>query len=165
MPAARAVPFVGNSSVGTASQGATVDFYLSRTRDVRAAKLFLRKAMADARRVEPEELVIDGNPTYPIAMRALQREGVLAPSCRWRCSHEDNNLIEQDHRFIQWRLDAKQRFRSFAVVGFEFATLPFGLHENPHPGIYEAGHLVERARAPLRTRPTPGHLCLGGASR
>jgi transposase-like protein len=106
------------------SQGATVDFYLSRTRDVRAAKLFLRKAMADARRVEPEELVIDGNPTYPIAVRALQREGVLAPSCRWRCSHEDNNLIEQDHRFIQRRLDAKQHFRSFAgaehtVAGYE----------------------------------------------
>ena len=106
------------------SQGATVDFYLSRARDVRAAKLFLRKAMADAQRVDPEELVVDGNPTYPIAVRALQREGVLPPACQWRCSHEDNNLIEQDHRFIQRRLDAKQHFRSFAgaqhtVAGYE----------------------------------------------
>ena len=49
---------------------------------------------------------------------------MLPPACRWRCSHEDNHLIEQDHRFIQRRLDAKQHFRSFAgaqhtVAGYE----------------------------------------------
>jgi transposase-like protein len=106
------------------SEGATVEFYLSPSRDVAAAKLFLRKAMADPRRVAPEEMVIDGNPTYPIAVRALQREDVLPHSCRWCCSREDNNLIEQDHRAIQRRADAKQHFRSFAgashtIAGYE----------------------------------------------
>jgi IS6 family transposase len=94
------------------SAGATVDFYLSPTRDVAAAHLFLRKAMADKRRIAPVEIVVDGNPTYPIAIRELQREQILG-ACRCRCSHSANNIIEQDHRGIQSRVDAKQHFRSF----------------------------------------------------
>src|SRR5579864_4555060 len=38
------------------SQGATVDFYLSETRDVAAAELFLRQAMAVPGRMAPEEI-------------------------------------------------------------------------------------------------------------
>jgi hypothetical protein len=30
-----------------------------------------------------------------------------------RCAHDENNLLEQDHRGIQRRADAKQHFRSF----------------------------------------------------
>jgi transposase-like protein len=106
------------------AQGATVDFLLSPTRNVAAAKIFLRKTMKVSRRLPPEEIVVDGNPTYPIAVRALQREGVLPRTCRCRCSHQDNNLIEQDHRAIQRRADAKQHFRSMAgarhtIAGYE----------------------------------------------
>jgi IS6 family transposase len=92
--------------------GATVDFYLFPTRDVAAAHLFLRKAMADRRRTAPMEIVVDGNPTHPIAIRELQREEILG-ACRCRCSHGANNIIEQDHRGIQQRTDTKQHFRSF----------------------------------------------------
>jgi len=77
-------------------RGATVEFYLSRTRDVESAKLFLRKAMADQRLLPPVLMVTDGNPTYPIAVRELQREKKLPLSCRLRISHSENNLIEQD---------------------------------------------------------------------
>jgi len=107
------------------SQGDTVDFYLSETRDEVAAKLFLRKALADTRRVPPpREIVADGNPTYPIALRSLQREALVPESCRLRSSHADNNLIEQDHRGIQRRADAKQHFRAWAgakhtIAGYE----------------------------------------------
>jgi len=38
---------------GVDADGATVEFYLSRTRDVHAATLFIRKAMADTQRVAP----------------------------------------------------------------------------------------------------------------
>ena len=58
-------------------RGATVEFYLSRTRDVESAKLFLRKAMADQRLLPPVMMVTDGNPTYPIAVREMQREKKL----------------------------------------------------------------------------------------
>jgi transposase-like protein len=63
----------------------------------------LRKAMADQRLLPPELMVTDGNPTYPIAVREMQREGKLPLSCKLRISHAENDLIEQDHRGIQRR--------------------------------------------------------------
>lgn len=114
--------------------GATVDFFLSPTRDVHAAKLFLRKAMTSARREAPEQIVVDGNPTYPIALRALQREGILPSSCRCRCSHKDNNLIEQDHRAIQSRADAKQHFRELTAARRTLSG-------------YEAMHMLRKGQA------------------
>jgi transposase, IS6 family len=98
------------------AHGATVDFYLSETRDVHAARLFLRKAMAVAGRRMPEEIVVDGNPTYPIAVRALKRDRILAKSTRCRNSHHDNNMIEQDHRGIQRPANGKQYFTSLAAA-------------------------------------------------
>src|SRR5689334_11227589 len=94
-------------------RGATVEFYLSRTRDVAAAKVFLRKAVAEEGMLPPLVMVTDGNPIYPIALREMQRETKLPLSCQLRCDHGENNLIEQDHRGIQRRADAKQQFRSF----------------------------------------------------
>ena len=106
------------------SQGASVEFYLSRTRDVRSAKLFLRKALSSAQQTLPEQIVSDGNPTYPIAVRAMQREGRLPKTCQLQCSHPANNVIEQDHRAVQCRVKAKQKFRSFGgashtIAGYE----------------------------------------------
>ena len=45
-------------------------------------------------------------------------------SVQLRCSHSENNLIEQDHRGIQRRADAKQYLRSFSgakhtIAGYE----------------------------------------------
>ena len=114
-------------------RGATVEFYLSRTRDVESAKLFLRKAMADQRLLPPVMMVTDGNPTYPIAVREMQREKKLPLSCRLRISHSENNLIEQDHRGIQRRADAKQHFRSFGGATHTIAG-------------YEAMHMVRKAQ-------------------
>jgi transposase-like protein len=105
-------------------RGATVEFYLSRTRDVEAATLFLRKAIAAEHAVAPQFIISDGKPTYPIAIREMQRQEKLSRSCTVRCSHSENNLIEQDHRGIQRSADAKQHFRSFGgashtIVGYE----------------------------------------------
>jgi hypothetical protein len=54
--------------------------------------------MADQTITPPVLMVTDGNPTYPIAVREMQRENKLPESCKLRCSHSENNLIEQDHR-------------------------------------------------------------------
>ena len=114
-------------------RGATVEFYLSRTRDVESAKLFLRKAMADQRLLPPALMVTDGNPTYPIAVREMQREEKLPLSCKLRISHSENNLIEQDHRGIQRRADAKQHFRSFGGASHTIAG-------------YEAMHMLRKGQ-------------------
>ena len=114
-------------------RGATVEFYLSGTRDVAAAKLFLRKAMAEKSIMPPVLMVTDGNPTYPIAVREMQREEKLPGSCKLRCSHSENNLIDQDHRGIQRRADAKQHFRSFGGASHTIAG-------------YEAMHMLRKGQ-------------------
>lgn len=104
--------------------GATIDFYLAQQRSVRQAKLFFRRALETPEWPRPNEIFVDGNSTYPIAMRALQREGRLPKKVRWRCQAHGNNWIEQDHRAIQRRVHAKQHFRSWhgarcAMAGYE----------------------------------------------
>ena len=62
-------------------QGKTVESYLSRTRDVTAAKAFFRKAFR--RHGDPRVITLDGfEPTHA----ALRRMGM-------------NNVMEQDHRY------------------------------------------------------------------
>jgi transposase-like protein len=53
------------------SHGQMVDFYLSRTRDREAAKVFLKKALANPDNLPPHVLVRDGLRSYPAAIREL----------------------------------------------------------------------------------------------
>ena len=69
------------------NHGQTVDFYLSETRDREAAKRFLQAALGNPDNRPPHVLSIDGNRSYPAAIRELKAEGELRPSCR----HEFGN--------------------------------------------------------------------------
>ena len=94
------------------SQGQTVDFYLSETRDREAAKCFLKKALANPDNRPPGVVVRDGLRSYPAAIRELQGEGRMQGSCRQRTRRYANNRIESDHRSIKRRLRAMQGPRS-----------------------------------------------------
>ena len=59
------------------SQGQTVDFYLSETRDREAAKIFLKRALSNPDNLPPYVIVRDGLRSYPAAIRELQQEGQL----------------------------------------------------------------------------------------
>src|SRR6516165_6301475 len=94
------------------SQGQTVDFYLSETRDREAAKCFLKKALANPDNRPPRVVARDGLRSYPAAIRELQGEGRMQGSCRQRTRRYGNNRIESDHRSIKRRLRAMQGPRS-----------------------------------------------------
>ena len=94
------------------SQGQTVDFYLSETRDREAAKCFLKKALANPDNRPPRVVARDGLRSYPAAIRELQGEGRIQGSCRQRTRRYANNRIESDHRSIKRRLRAMQGPRS-----------------------------------------------------
>ena len=98
------------------SHGQTVDFYLSETRDREAAKLFLKKALANPGNRPPHVFVRDGLRSYLAAMRELQREGRLRGRCRQRTRHYCNNRIESDHRHIKRRLRDMQGPRTTATA-------------------------------------------------
>jgi transposase-like protein len=98
--------------------GKTVDFYLSRRRDVNACKAFLRKAIKEQR--VPTKITLDAYAASHRAATDLKARGELPKRVAVRTSKYLNNRIEQDHRRIKLRL---KNFSTAAVVigGIELA--------------------------------------------
>jgi transposase-like protein len=104
--------------------GKTVDFYLSRSRNVNAAKAFLRKAMKGQR--TPTQITLAAYAASHRAVADLKEDEELPKRVLLRSSKYLNNLIEQDHRRIKQRLRPMlglKSFRTAAVVigGIELA--------------------------------------------
>jgi len=104
--------------------GRTVDFFLSRNRDVNAAKSFLRRAMKNTRK--PAEITLDAYAASHRAVREMKEDGELPQRVKVRSSQYLNNLIEQDHRRVKQRIRPMLGFKRFdnAVVtigGIELA--------------------------------------------
>jgi transposase, IS6 family len=98
------------------SGGQTVDFYLSERRDREAAKIFLKRALADPDNAVPSVFARDGLRSYPAAIRELQAEGHVRQRCRQRTRRYSNNRIESDHRHVKRRLRAMQGPRTTATA-------------------------------------------------
>jgi transposase-like protein len=104
--------------------GKTVDFYLSRKRDVNAAKTFLRSAMNNTRR--PTKITLDAYAASHRAVREMKEDGELPRRVTLRSSQYLNNLIEQDHRRVKHRIGPMLGFKRFAnatvvIGGIELA--------------------------------------------
>ena len=56
------------------SEGNTIDFYLSKTRNPKAAKRFFKKALQSFHISKPRTITIDKNPAYPVAITKLKKE-------------------------------------------------------------------------------------------
>ena len=98
------------------STGATIDFLLSALRDADAAKRLFRKALSDPSHPQPRVINTDLAPTYGSAIPDIKKEGTLRRRCRHRPVQYLNNILEQDHRAIKRRVNAKQGFREFQAA-------------------------------------------------
>src|SRR5207247_4656231 len=98
------------------SQGNTLEFRLSATRDAEAAKAFFSKTLAAPHTTTPRVINVDKNATYPKAFNELQAEGAIADSCKLRQVKYLNNIVEQDHRFIKRRVKPGLGFFSFETA-------------------------------------------------
>ena len=99
------------------SSGATIDFLLSAVRDADTAKRLFRKALSDPAHPQPRVINTDRAPIYSAAIPDLKQEGTLSRRCRHRPVQYLNNILEQDHRAIKRRVNAKQGFREFRAAG------------------------------------------------
>ena len=104
--------------------GRTVDFFLSRNRDVNAAKTFLRSAMKNTR--QPTKITLDAYAASHRAVREMKETGELSKSVTLRSSQYLNNLIEQDHRRVKQRIRPMLGFKRFdnaavTISGIELA--------------------------------------------
>ena len=88
--------------------GDLVDCLLSRKRDMKAAKAFLRSALEVAGK-PPKQATTDGHGAYP---RAIKEE--LGHDVQHRTGKHLNDTIEQDHRGIKQRYYPMRGFGAFA---------------------------------------------------
>jgi transposase-like protein len=92
------------------STGATIDFLLSAQRDGESAKRLFRNALSDPSHPQPRVINTDLASIYSFAIPAMKREGILRSRCHHRPVQYLNNILEQDHRAIKRRVNAKQGF-------------------------------------------------------
>src|SRR6266404_8955866 len=92
------------------SAGATIDFLLSALRDADAAKRLFRKALSDPSHPQPRVINTDQAPIYGSAIPDIKKEGTLRCRCRLD-RYSIRTILEQDHRAIKRRVNAKQGFR------------------------------------------------------
>jgi transposase, IS6 family len=122
------------------SQGNTLEFLLSATRDAEAAKRFFVKALhstagsaPQARPVEeqvapptgpadptttlaPRVINVDKHAAYPKAIADLKACGILPERVELRQVKYLNNIVEQDHRFIKRLVKPGMGFFSFETA-------------------------------------------------
>ena len=105
--------------------GNTIDFYLSATRNTKAAKRFLGKALRGLKVWEqPEVLNTDRAPTYAAAIAQLKAEGRCPPHTRHRQVKYLNNVVEADHGKLKLLIGPVRGFKTLktayaTIKGFE----------------------------------------------
>jgi transposase, IS6 family len=106
------------------STGATIDFLLSALRDAATAQRLFRRALSDPFHPQPRVINTDKARLYRSAIAGVKEQGTLRRRCRHRPVQYLNNILEQDHRAIKRRVQAKQGFRAFdaarrTIAGYE----------------------------------------------
>ena len=107
-------------------QGNTVEFFLSRTRGIAAAKAFFRKALKHHR--EPHSITLDDHQPSHSALRRMRMYGEFnfrGPNPpRIRCCQYLSTVREQDQRRVKGRLRSMLGFKTFynarrVIIGIE----------------------------------------------
>jgi transposase, IS6 family len=110
------------------SQGNTLDFLFSSTRDAQAARRFFLTTLAASHTSKPWVISVDKNAAYPKAFAELNAEGHIPQTCELRQVKYLNNLVEQDHRFLKRLTKPGMGFFSFQTAwrtlqGFEIMNM------------------------------------------
>ncbi|MBK8175521.1 MAG: IS6 family transposase [Rhodospirillales bacterium] len=101
--------------------GNTIDFYLSPTRNTKAAKRFLGKALKGLKDWEKPRVVnTDKAPTYVAALAELKAEGKCPKDTRHRQVKYLNNVIEADHGKLKQMI---RPVRGFKTLKTAYATI------------------------------------------
>jgi transposase, IS6 family len=98
------------------SEGNTIEFMLSATRDAEAAERFFRKVLDASHTTIPRVITVDKHAAYPLAFDALQHDGTLPETCLLRQCKYLNNVVEQDHRFVKHRVNPGMGFGAYTTA-------------------------------------------------
>lgn len=116
--------------------GDTIDFHLSATRNAKAAKRFLSKALIGLKEWQtPLKINTDKAPTYGPVVAELKREGKLPEVMLHRQVKYLNNVIEADHGKLKQLIKPVRGFKSMKIA---YATIKG----------FEVMHALRRAKPP-----------------
>lgn len=107
------------------SNGETIDFYLSKYRNAKAAKKFLTKALKGLKTsAHPQSINTDKAPAYGIAIEQMKSKGTCKKDIEHRQVKYLNNIIEADHGQLKRMTKPTLGFKSFrtgqaTIKGFE----------------------------------------------
>jgi transposase, IS6 family len=143
--------------------GNTIDFFLSSTRNAKAAKRLLGKALNGLKDWEqPKVINTDKAPTYGIAISELKAEGKCPEETVHRQVKYLNNVVEADHGKLKQLIRPVRGFKTLktayaTIMGFEvMRALRKGQAAifNLTQDIPGEPRIVERASAsvPVRSR-------------
>jgi putative transposase len=104
--------------------GLTIDFLLTKRRQRMSAQSFLIKAIEN--NGTPELINIDKSGSNKSAIRLYNRRSFSNIEIR-QCKYL-NNIVEQDHRFIKWRIQQGLGFKDFesarrTITGIEIVHM------------------------------------------
>lgn len=94
--------------------GNTIDFYLSASRDAKAATKFLRKAIIGCKKsIQPAVINTDKAKAYGVAISILKEKKICDKSTVHRQVKYLNNVIESDHGKLKRIINPILGFKSF----------------------------------------------------
>ena len=105
--------------------GDTIEFYLSPTRNTKAAKRFLGKALKGLKSWEQPRIInTDKAPTYAAALAELHDEGKCPEELEHRQVKSLNNIVEADHGKLKQLIKPVRGFKTLksayaTIKGFE----------------------------------------------
>lgn len=94
------------------SEGNTIKFHLSKTKDKRAANELFKKALRSNHVSEPRVITVDTNPAYPIAIEQLKKEKNIPEDMQTR----QQKYLNKDHRFIKKRIRSMLGLKTFRTA-------------------------------------------------
>ena len=97
--------------------GHTIDFYLSPTRNTRAAKWFLGKALKSIKSwAYPNIINTNKAPTYNAAITELKAERKCSSDIvHWQVKYL-SNIAKADHRKLKWLINPVRGFKSMKTA-------------------------------------------------
>jgi IS6 family transposase len=100
------------------SEGNTIDFYFSKTREKRLQSASSRKLCGSFHVSKPRIITVDNTPAYPIAVEEWRKEKNMPSGMQLRQQKYVNNLVEQDYRFIKKRVRSMLGLNSFRTATY-----------------------------------------------
>ena len=116
------------------SKGNTIDFWLSKNRDKKSAKKFLKKALKSTHNQMPRVITTDKYVATEMAILEEKYYGDLSCITEHRMIKYLNNIIEQDHRHIKRITNHMLGFKSFRSACSTIAGI-------------EAMHMIHKGQA------------------